>query len=119
MDEYGALEKEQDISEEGQDGADVTQKLENLGVQAHKVEQKPQEALMQQEERNKGAVTWETYRKYLKYSGSILWGPIILALLALGQCATGESFLCWFGRCVSKFRYLSVANQLFLGNLFC
>ncbi|KAJ2916152.1 hypothetical protein MD484_g4261, partial [Candolleomyces efflorescens] len=53
-------------------------------------------ALMQDEERNTGAVTWSIYKSYLKYAGGLYWGPWILVLLILSQAA-------------------SVGNTLFLG----
>lgn len=48
-------------------------------------------ALMQTEERNTGAVTWETYTKYLRFGGGIFWAPWIITLLALNQAAAGKS----------------------------
>ncbi|KAG7091281.1 hypothetical protein E1B28_010329 [Marasmius oreades] len=45
------------------------------------------EALMQEEERMTGSVTWATYTRYIRHAGSILWAPIILALLALSQAS--------------------------------
>ena len=39
-----------------------------------------QDQLMQQEERNTGAVTWDIYRKYLKASGGVFWGPLIILI---------------------------------------
>jgi hypothetical protein len=48
-------------------------------------------ALMQIEERNTGAVTFETYGKYLKHAGTLVWAPIILLLLVFLQAAEGES----------------------------
>lgn len=47
--------------------------------------------LMQDEERVTGAVTWETYSKYFRYGGGILWVPLIVILLIVDQCLFGES----------------------------
>ncbi|KXN89182.1 Multidrug resistance-associated protein 1 [Leucoagaricus sp. SymC.cos] len=41
--------------------------------------------LMQTEERNVGAVTWDVYARYLRFAGGIIWAPIVIALLALTQ----------------------------------
>jgi hypothetical protein len=52
--------------------------------------------LMQLEERNIGAVTWDVYKRYLRFGGGLVWAPIIIALLALTQGTQGTSlgFLC-------------------------
>ncbi|KAF8884414.1 multidrug resistance-associated ABC transporter [Gymnopilus junonius] len=42
-------------------------------------------ALMQAEERNTGAVTWDVYKKYLQSGGGLFWAPIIFILLLLVQ----------------------------------
>ncbi|KAL0574913.1 hypothetical protein V5O48_007057 [Marasmius crinis-equi] len=49
------------------------------------VSDKVAEVLMQDEERNTGAVTWATYGNYFRHAGSIAWAPFILFLLALTQ----------------------------------
>lgn len=49
--------------------------------------------LMQIEERNIGAVTWDVYRRYLRFGGGVVWAPIIIALLTLTQGAQGTSRL--------------------------
>lgn len=46
-------------------------------------------ALMQTEERNIGAVTWEIYAKYLRFSGGLFWAPVIFLLLVVAQAAQG------------------------------
>lgn len=48
-------------------------------------EKKLVEALMQDEERMTGAVTWSTYARYFWHAGSILWAPTILFLMVLTQ----------------------------------
>jgi ATP-binding cassette, subfamily C (CFTR/MRP), member 1 len=114
IDDYGALEKQRATQEEVMD----TKRTSDTPNSADpKEEKKPQETLMQTEERNTGAVSGATYRKYLQYAGrlginalecpqpcthhtlhccSLTWGPLIFAFLVLGQCST-------------------IANQLFLG----
>ena len=46
-------------------------------------------ALMQIEERNTGAVTWNTYHRYLRFAGTVAWAPFVLFLLTLSQVAQG------------------------------
>ena len=46
-------------------------------------------ALMADEERERGAVSWAIYRDYLKYAGGVYWAPIVLLLLTLSQAAQG------------------------------
>lgn len=41
--------------------------------------------LMQLEERNVGAVSWDVYKKYLRFAGGVVWAPGILVLLLLTQ----------------------------------
>jgi ATP-binding cassette, subfamily C (CFTR/MRP), member 1 len=74
MDEYGALEREEDgeakleavRDEKAVHGETDARAPEKDAVQAEK---KAQTALMQAEERNKGSVSSETYVKYLKHAG--------------------------------------------------
>lgn len=47
-------------------------------------------SLMQAEERAIGAVTWNTYFRYLRFTGSIHWGTFILILLVLAQATLGK-----------------------------
>ncbi|KAJ7100917.1 multidrug resistance-associated ABC transporter [Mycena belliarum] len=89
-------------------------------------EKKDQAALMQAEERNTGAVTWETYQKYLKFAGGIAWAPILLLLLTLTQAAQVANTLFlgfWTGGSIHGFRQgdymavyaaLSFAQAIFL-----
>jgi hypothetical protein len=50
-----------------------------------------EDVLMQLEERNVGAVSWEIYKKYLYFGGGFIWAPVILVLLILAQGSQG-----WF-----------------------
>jgi hypothetical protein len=46
-------------------------------------------ALMEQEERNVGAVSWRVYKQYLHSAGGLFWVPIILCLLVLNETGNG------------------------------
>jgi len=46
--------------------------------------------LMEEEERNVGAVGWDVYIKYLHSAGGLFWVPIILCLLILNETGNGE-----------------------------
>ncbi|KAF8882127.1 P-loop containing nucleoside triphosphate hydrolase protein [Infundibulicybe gibba] len=59
-------------------------------------DKKANAVLMQAEERNTGSVSWDTYKKYLRFAGGIFWAPVILILLTITQAA-------------------QVGNNLFLG----
>ncbi|KAJ3915478.1 multidrug resistance-associated ABC transporter [Lentinula edodes] len=89
MDEYGSLNHENESNSEKPRTEDevVNPILDNKAANA---------ALMQTEERNIGAIGYQTYAKYLKFAGGIWWAPFILLLLTLTQGA-------------------QVANNLFLG----
>lgn len=65
-----------------------------------------EDVLMQLEERNVGAVSWDVYKKYLRFSGGLIWAPVILALLILTQANQGLS------RIYSKCFMLIPAYQL-------
>ncbi|KAJ7284355.1 multidrug resistance-associated ABC transporter [Mycena rebaudengoi] len=81
MEDYGNLDKGDPIASKvnGEEAAIMAD--ERGGVDT------TQAALMQIEERNIGAVEWETYRKYLKFGGGVRWGLLILILLLLAQAA--------------------------------
>jgi len=51
-----------------------------------------QDVLMQEEERNTGAVGWDIYKKYLKSAGGIIWAPVIGALLLMVEGNNGRLF---------------------------
>ena len=48
-----------------------------------------EDVLMQLEERNVGAVSWDIYKKYLRYAGGLVWAPVILIALVLSQGSQG------------------------------
>ncbi|OCH88007.1 multidrug resistance-associated ABC transporter [Obba rivulosa] len=92
MEEYGNLEKEAESEkEEETEGKDSKSKSKDT-----KDGDKQQASLMQAEERLVGAVAATVYTKYLRFAGSLMWAPILTALLVLSQGA-------------------QVGNNLFLG----
>ncbi|KAJ7457054.1 multidrug resistance-associated ABC transporter [Mycena latifolia] len=91
MEDYGNIDQEEQASTvKGEKAAVVADDKDTIDAK------KDQAALMQTEERSTGAVSWETYRKYLKYAGGVAWAPFIILLLTLSQGA-------------------QVGNNLFLG----
>ena len=92
IEEHGALEKEA--------GADPAGSRMKAGIAVDDVDKpdhgKEQAELMQAEERYTGAVSWETYAKYLRLAGGIAWVPFILGLLTVTEMASG-----WFLTLVS------------------
>jgi ATP-binding cassette subfamily C (CFTR/MRP) protein 1 len=48
---------------------------------------KPGKTLMQQEERAVKSVSWSIYAAYIRASGSIFYGPLVIFLLVISQCA--------------------------------
>jgi ATP-binding cassette subfamily C (CFTR/MRP) protein 1 len=86
MDEYGSLESER--SRDGRVGQQ--NKGRATADDPDEIERKKFEAaLMQAEERNTGAVTWDVYKKYLGFAGGVVWAPVILLLLTLYEAASG------------------------------
>ncbi|KAF9472565.1 multidrug resistance-associated ABC transporter [Pholiota conissans] len=97
MDEYGNLEIEEEKAKEKKLKARQAKGLSDDATEEEASPKKPKDAaLMQIEERNTGAVSWTTYRKYLKFAGGVIWAPAILLLLTIAQAA-------------------QVGNNLFLG----
>ena len=86
MDEYGNAESRRD-NRKGRIGGLVKNGNEPLQYKPNSAE----DVLMQLEERNVGAVSWEVYKKYLRFAGGIVWAPVILALLILTQANQGLS----------------------------
>ncbi|KAF4584938.1 hypothetical protein EYR40_001764 [Pleurotus pulmonarius] len=121
IEEFGTMEDEEAESPE----RDVPELMirEQKGTPVD--ENRNTTALMQTEERNTGAVTWETYAKYLRFGGGIFWAPWIITLLALNQAAAvGNNLFLgfWTGQTISGFTQgsymgvyagLGVANALF------
>ncbi|KAK1229440.1 hypothetical protein PQX77_007488 [Marasmius sp. AFHP31] len=87
MEEYGSLEEREVTTNVEKQKEDVKTTFE----------QAPTKKLMQDEERNTGAVTWGTYRRYLQYAGGFIWAPVIFALLVVSQAAqVGNNLLLGF-----------------------
>ncbi|KAL5511261.1 hypothetical protein ACEPAH_4476 [Sanghuangporus vaninii] len=94
IEEFGANEEE---NESDSDTVKVDAKAEVFSKAADSPDgKKDRLQLMSEEERNTGAVSWSTYKEYLRHAGGIIWAPVIILLLALMQGA-------------------SVGNNLFLG----
>lgn len=90
MDDYGSLEVEKDSKEPKKGGKVKGDAVAGDEVDLGKDKQKDP-ALMQEEERNTGAVSWDTYGKYLRFGGGIVWAPFIILMLTLMQGAQGLS----------------------------
>ncbi|KAF8813301.1 ABC transporter [Phlegmacium glaucopus] len=99
--EFGSKEEEdQKQAEDEEDDIDVRSKTDS---EAEKMLQKMKkavagDALMQTEERNTGAISWEVYRKYLKDGKGQIVLPLLLLSLVLLQGATVLSsyWLIWW-----------------------
>lgn len=72
---------------------------------------KPGVALMQQEERAVKSVSWSIYAAYLRASGSIFNGPLVLFLLVISQCANIATSL-WLSYWVSNKFGLSTGQYI-------
>ncbi|KAI0701736.1 multidrug resistance-associated ABC transporter [Earliella scabrosa] len=92
MEEHGSLEHQEAASD---DEAEEKEDIDESKVVAPAAE-KAVPALMQEEERLTGAVSWSIYSKYFRFAGGIYVFPMILLWIALSQGA-------------------QVGNQLFLG----
>ncbi|KAF7373644.1 Oligomycin resistance ATP-dependent permease YOR1 [Mycena sanguinolenta] len=119
MEEYGDLDEEHASSSKAiKKAAAADADQEDVAMK------KGQVALMQEEERNVGAVTFETYGKYLKFAGGLVWAPIILLLLTLAQAAqVGNNLFLgfWTGNSIHGFRqgeYMAVYAALGLAQTF-
>ncbi|KAJ6578750.1 multidrug resistance-associated ABC transporter [Mycena vulgaris] len=112
MEDYGNLDQEEQVVVKGEKAAIVADDQDEVDAK------KDQAALIQTEERNTGAVSWETYGKYLKFAGGIVWAPIILLLLTLAQAAqVGNNLFLgyWTARSIKGFEqgeYMAVYTAL-------
>ncbi|KIM43822.1 hypothetical protein M413DRAFT_434825 [Hebeloma cylindrosporum] len=96
MEEHGNLEAEADDPSNSRPNRKVKKDGGGDGSTEEGEPKKDSATLMQTEERNRGAVTWSVYQKYLRFAGGVIWAPIIFLLLVLTQAA-------------------QVGNNLFLG----
>ncbi|KAG8935573.1 hypothetical protein FRC02_007501 [Tulasnella sp. 418] len=85
---------------------------------------KENKGIMQEEERNTGAVKGEIYKKYLVAAGGISWAPVFLFLLVVNEAANVATNLFlgfWTSRKISQFEnkdYMGVYAGLGAGNAF-
>ncbi len=94
--------QEEKIEEEDKDNED---EVEDEKKDAKKRKVAKRAALMQREERAVNSVSWSVYGAYIRASGTILNGPMIVFLLILSQGAniTTSLWLSWWTS--NKFRY--------------
>lgn len=89
IEEHGSVEREEEDEVEHPDKKRQMTKGEEHESAGHDGLAKKGAALMQTEERNIGAVTWDVYKGYLRFAGGLIWAPIVIGLLALTQGAQG------------------------------
>lgn len=89
IEEHGHLETEQEQGDEPLTGLSKCRDKKDANLDDDTGPKKTNAALMQIEERNTGAVTWDTYLKYLRFAGSATWAPFLLCLLTLSQASQG------------------------------
>ncbi|KAL1718255.1 P-loop containing nucleoside triphosphate hydrolase protein [Schizophyllum commune] len=80
VEEYGVKNEDAAISK-AEDRSETATIVDAKAVDA------PQQALMQDEERAVGSVSWRVYQKYIRYAGGLTWVPAIIIITALGQCS--------------------------------
>ncbi|KAJ7589468.1 multidrug resistance-associated ABC transporter [Mycena floridula] len=79
---------------------------------------KDDKALMQEEERALGSVSWAVYGSYFRFSGGIFWAPILLILLILTQGAqVGNTLFLgfWTAQSIKSFHHQSQYMALYAG----
>lgn len=110
MEEYGSLDKqaEEASTEEQQAGPKESDAV------APEATEKTAQALMQEEERETGAVSWSVYSKYFRFAGGIHVFPLILLWATLFQGAQGTPTDASSLSMTSLIVHV-VANTLFLG----
>lgn len=87
MEEYGSLDSEK----KGTGMGAQERKARPTGDAEDEERKKVEAALMQSEERNTGAVTWDVYKRYLRFAGGLTWAPVILVLLILNEATNGNN----------------------------
>ncbi|KAJ7123626.1 multidrug resistance-associated ABC transporter [Mycena epipterygia] len=118
MQEYGNLDHEDRVAVKSERGAIAAGDKDVLDAK------KDQAALMQTEERQTGAVSWQTYGKYLKFAGGVIWAPVILGLLTFTQAAQVSNNLVlgfWTANSLKGFRqgdYMAVYAALGVAQAF-
>lgn len=81
MDEYGSSERQVDPTK-------VVAKAVGPVIEA--ADKPLPAALMQEEDRETGSVSWNIYRKYLQAAGGSIWIFVLITLAALYESASGE-----------------------------
>ncbi len=89
IEEYGNLEREDEDKDGLPDKKGRKKEGEGNEGTANYAVAKKGAVLMQTEERNVGAVTWDVYKRYLRFGGGLVWAPVVVGLLALTQGTQG------------------------------
>lgn len=84
---FSRLMKEYGIDTEDLDAATKPEARKAVAADETKTEKGQQQALMQEEERAVGAVSWLVYQKYIRYAGGLTWAPLVVMIVVLGQCS--------------------------------
>ncbi|KAL1744151.1 P-loop containing nucleoside triphosphate hydrolase protein [Schizophyllum fasciatum] len=79
--EYGVQDEDEEVAKESGD------RTKAGPVVAAEKSDAPQQALMQDEERAVGSVSWRIYQKYTRHAGGLTWIPIIILIATLGECS--------------------------------
>uniref|UniRef100_A0A8H8CI96 Multidrug resistance-associated ABC transporter n=1 Tax=Psilocybe cubensis TaxID=181762 RepID=A0A8H8CI96_PSICU len=113
IEEYG-----NDLSGENRNKTSTNITQAGTGKSNKTIKDDVDDALMQAEERNTGAVSWEVWKKYLEMAGGLYWVPIIFGLLFLSQAnnvATSLFLGFWTGDTIHHFTqgdYMAVYGSL-------
>ena len=118
-------EKEEELEKVDGDGDEREEEKKN--IRKKKRETKKAAALMMQEERAVNSVTWGVYGAYLRASGTLVNGPLILLFLTLSQCAniatslwlsfwTADTFGFSTGKYIGIYAALGVAQSVLTFN---
>jgi ATP-binding cassette, subfamily C (CFTR/MRP), member 1 len=97
MEEFGKQEAEKEEAEEEAKKSKLKEEKRKSATAKALVpaeKKAPGPALMQEEERERGAVTWKTYGGYLKHAGGAPLPLLVFISLTLMQAASGESSFC-------------------------
>ena len=86
IEEYGSLEKQEDDAQ-----AKTKTKAKEAGGETttYALQAGTTQALMQEEERFTGAVSWSIYAEYFRYAGGSMLFPFVITLMVLAQGAQG------------------------------
>ncbi|KAG9026448.1 hypothetical protein FRB95_008855 [Tulasnella sp. JGI-2019a] len=90
----------------GKTKANKVTATKQLDKKADNKDEKENEGMMQNEERNTGAVAFSVYKRYLRAAGGLYWAPVIITLLTLNEAtnvATNLLLGYWSGQTISGF----------------